>query len=369
MPNLDKQRVVLAMSGGVDSSTAAIILSRDGYEVIGVTMKLWRDDERRWDTAVKSCCSLDSVRDAKYICHKLGIPHYTIDYTEQFKSLVIDNFTDEYFAGKTPNPCIRCNTYMKWGELYRLARQLDAQYIATGHYARIMYDETTGEYSLLKGIDATKDQSYALWGIERKLISRTLLPLGGERKENIRGILKEYGIYFADKAESQEICFIPDNDLEGWLRSKAKEHNLEIPDGDILNENGEIVGRHKGFIHYTIGQRKGLGIAHPRPLYVKRVNSDKNIITVAEDEGLKVRSFTVDRLNWLINEPAAGNVLSFDVKIRYRHKPAPAKCVLNEDGAVEVSFAEPQRAVTPGQSAVFYDSEKVCGGGIIECVS
>ncbi len=355
------------MSGGVDSSAAAILLKRAGYDVIGVTMKLRQGENIDSELAVKTCCGADSARDAKYVCQKFDIPHYTINCADAFRKDVVDNLVSEYFAGRTPNPCIRCNTYMKWGELVRLADGLQAEYIATGHYARVVTADD-GEFYLLKGIDNNKDQSYALWGISRDLLSRTLLPIGERQKSEIRQLLQEEGFDFFEKPESQDICFIPDDDLPVFLRESAEKLGLEITEGDIIDDSGEIIGKHKGLPYYTIGQRKGLGISNPVPLYVKDIDTKHNRLVVGENDDLRSSNCRVTNLNWLIPTPTPKSEYVFDVKIRYRHQAARARCAVNDGGIVEVKFKEPQRAITPGQSAVLYDGERVMGGGVIHNV-
>ena len=360
-----KKRVLVAMSGGVDSSAAAILLHRSGYEVVGVTMKLWDSSALANADSTKSCCGAESARDAKYVCRKLGAPHYTINYASEFKRDVIDNLVGEYLSGRTPNPCIRCNSYLKWGELVKLADQLDIKFISTGHYARI--DRLNdGEYALLKGHDEAKDQSYALWGIQRQLLSRTILPIGTMVKGEIRQLLRDEGFGFSDKPESQEICFVPDNNLPRFIKESAEKSGIAIPEGSIVNRDGTVLGKHRGIPFYTIGQRKWLGIGHTVPLYVKSFHNDRNEVVVSEKDGLLSRTCIVSRLNWLAEKPLQHYEQIFEVKIRYRHLAAPASCELRKDNSMHVAFKEPQRAITPGQSAVFYRAGRVLGGGIID---
>ncbi len=363
--NGKRERVLVAMSGGVDSSAAAIILKKNGFEPIGVTMKLFEPDRDNGNYVPKGCCSTESIYDARYVCSKIGIPHYTLDLSSEFKAKVINNFVDEYLAGRTPNPCIKCNTYLKWGALIEFADKMGINFIATGHYARITALNGGKEFVLLKAKHTSKDQSYALWGIKRELLARTLFPLGELSKTETRRLLEEEGVSFFDKGESQEICFIPDNDLESYLREQAFRRGEDIRKGAILSEKAELMGEHKGLPFYTIGQRKGLGISHPKPLYVKGMDKKRNVLIVAENKSLLSKSCLVEGINWLIDEPPTGEDIAFEVKIRYRHKPSMAKCRILDKGLVGVVFDLPQRAITPGQSAVFYNGDRLCGGGII----
>jgi len=360
----ETKKVLVAMSGGVDSSAAAILLRREGYDVIGVTMRLVQSGASVNRPFAKNCCPDDSAIDAKYVCQRLGVPHYVVDYASQFKRAVIDEFVNEYFSGRTPNPCILCNTFMKWGELVKLGDQLGADFFSTGHYARTDV-LGNGDYALLMATDKSKDQSYALWGVNRDMLSRTIFPLGNMSKGRIRGILSEEGIYFAGKRESQDICFIPDNDLPRFLKQAAHESRPKIKSGPIVDTAGRVLGEHRGAMNYTIGQRKGLGISHPTPLYVKDLKIEENVVVVAEDAELGSAGCTVSKLNWLIAPPPAGSVQEFEVKIRYRHRPERAVCEMLEGNVLAINFENSQRAITPGQSAVFYRGERLCGGGII----
>jgi tRNA-specific 2-thiouridylase len=363
MRNDSKPTVLVAMSGGVDSSTAALLLKQKGYNVFGITMKLW--DYQEGERKDGHCCSLEASNDARFICHHLGIPHYTLDLREDFKREVIFNFVEEYHRGRTPNPCILCNTEIKWKSLLDKAKKLEADFLATGHYARIQYDEKRKRYVLKKGIDKTRDQAYALWGLSQENLSQTLLPLGELTKKEVRKIAKKNNLKVADKEESQEICFIPDDDYENFIRNWEKKK--EIPKGDIINLKGEKIAEHKGIPFYTIGQRKGLGIQNEKPLYVVNINAQKNLICVAEEKELYRSSFLVRDLNWIaiekLDEPS-----KCQIKIRYLHQPADGWIYPLRENMVNVKFDKPQKAITPGQSAVFYENDVVLGGGVIDSV-
>ncbi|MCJ7497750.1 MAG: tRNA 2-thiouridine(34) synthase MnmA [candidate division Zixibacteria bacterium] len=397
MIKTSKPQVVVAMSGGVDSSLAAFLLSESGekgYEVIGITLKLWDSSEVGGDLYKDGrCCSLEAMNDARNVCQKLGIPHYVLDFKEKFKDRVINNFVEEYKKGRTPNPCIVCNTEIKWKLLWGKAKELGAEFLATGHYARIKYSEKEKRFLLLKGVDPHKDQSYALWGLSQENLSKTIFPLGELTKKEVRELAKKYNLKTAFKEESQEICFVPDDDyerfLKEWTITKGKGSQKELNQinrGPIYDLKKNKIGEHKGIPFYTIGQRRGLKIALGKPLYVVKIYPDENAIYVGENKDLFKTTFIVSNLNW-IYIPELKDKLNCLVKIRYLHSPAKAEISpfyenigtgLVEQSKiplcgvpvrkVKVEFEKPERAITPGQSAVFYEGEKVIGGGVIEKV-
>jgi tRNA-specific 2-thiouridylase len=363
--SVNRESVVVAMSGGVDSSVAAALLHERGYRVIGVTMNLW-DYERVGGNMNRDsgCCSIDTMDDARAVCHKLGVPHYVVNFREQFEAAVTDNFISEYMEGRTPNPCVRCNTYIKWGVLIQKAEELGAEKIATGHYARVAYDDDSGRYLLKCGKDAKKDQSYALWGIRQLGLARTLFPAGEFTKDEIRQIARRLGLRTAEKPESQEICFIPDNDYTRYLRMKRPEIETQLRAGEIVDQSGQQVGTHAGFPFYTIGQRKGLGISAPQPVYVTEIDAGSNRIVVGSNDDLLHAGLIADNVNWIALEKLEGE-MPVEAKIRYNSPAVPAVIRPIENGAIELRFIEPQRAVTPGQSVVFYQGDVVVGGGVI----
>ena len=354
----------MAMSGGVDSSVAAYLLRKDGYQVVGLTMKLWDFAEVGSSIAFDGrCCSLEAMQDARLVCAQIEVPHFVLDLSREFKEKIIDDFYAEYIAGRTPNPCVRCNTIIRWKALWKRARQLGAEFLATGHYARIL-----GGERLMRGKDKSKDQSYALWGLTSDDLSHTLLPLGGLTKSDVRRVAKENHLKVAEKRESQEICFIPDKDIIAFLRRWGRDGSRNLKPGPVYNLSGEIIGEHKGCAFYTIGQRGGLGIAFGSPVYVVRIDPAANALYVGSDEDLFSREFDVGKIN-IINPDFRERQFDCHVKIRYRHDPASAKVSFIDDETAEVTFDQPQRAITPGQSAAFYDGEEVLGGGVIEKVS
>ena len=360
------KRVIVAMSGGVDSSVALLKVLEAGYEAVGVTMKLWeyRDvggHPPAGGAGASNCCSVAAVNDAREVCVSQGVPHYTLDFKEVFRARVVDDFVSEYLAGRTPNPCVRCNSYVKWDALIVQAERLGADMIATGHYARI---ETgpAGEPRLLKGVDARKDQSYALWGIPRETLARTLLPLGRMTKEQVRRAAREHGLATADVPESQDICFVTDNDYRRFLSERANGRLSEAGAGEIVNEQGHVLGRHPGYAFFTIGQRRGLGIAGGQPLYVKSLDPAANRITVGPRSALLGSVCEVKQVNWLVEAPSAPRRV--EAHLRYNSAGAPA-LLSPLDGEVRLEFEAPQLAITPGQSAVFYDGDVLLGGGII----
>ena len=352
---MENKRVLLGMSGGVDSSVAAILLKEQGYEVIGITMKLFEGEVEG------SCCNISSTIDAKRVCDYLGIPHYTLNFKDDFKKYVIDDFINCYANCKTPNPCIECNKYLKFGKMYEKARELECKYIATGHYGKVEYSEKYGQYVLKKSEAKGKDQSYVLYNIPRDRIENLLLPLNAfNNKEEIRKIAKEHNLPVATKPDSEDICFIPDGNYKKFLEENS---NIKPKKGKIVNTNGEILGEHDGLYRYTIGQRKGLGISYKAPLFVIGFNILKNELIVGEEKELYIKEFFVENLNWLVFDKLEKE-LDVNVKTRYSSKEYKAK-IIPEGDKVKVIFDEPQKSITPGQSAVFYDEDIVIGGGKI----
>jgi len=363
---LNENRVIVAMSGGVDSSVAAAILKDKGYDVIGVTMKTWGFMEVGGAPKHESgCCSLDAIYDAKNVANAMDFPHYTVDFTKSFEDAVIDNFIDEYLNGRTPNPCVLCNRKIKWEELLTKADSLDAKYVATGHYAQVIYDEHSGRYKLKNSADNSKDQTYALWGLTQESLSRTLLPLGEFTKTEVRKLAEQYGLKTANKPDSQEICFVADNNYERFLRERVPEEINKIDEGDLIYK-GEIVGKHRGYPFYTIGQRKGLGIALGKPLYVKRIDPENNIVEIADKEELLQKRLYAEEVNYVSEAKLnPGDIVI--CKIRYSDKGAPAKIIEADENNFAVEFLDYKNAITPGQSAVLYDQQGfVLAGGVIE---
>ena len=352
-------RVLAAMSGGVDSSVAAALLLEQGYEVIGVTMQLWPKDLPIHHDG--GCCSLSAVEDARRVARILGIPYYVLNFQDLFTREVIDPFTREYLRGRTPNPCIWCNDRVKFGALLEKARELDAQYVATGHYAQVAYDPQRGRYLLKKAVDGAKDQTYALYGLTQVQLAHVLFPLGGYTKEEVRAMARERGLPVASKGESQDICFIPDRDLKGFLERRAP--GAARP-GPIVNRKGERLGTHPGAIRYTVGQRKGLGIAAGEPLYVLEVDAARNRLVVGTREELYGHALEVEALNW-VAVPGLEGPVEAQAKIRYRAPEAPVLIEPLTADRARVRFREPQRAITPGQAIVFYQEDRVLGGGVI----
>jgi tRNA-uridine 2-sulfurtransferase len=354
-------RVICAMSGGVDSSVAALLLKQKGYEVIGVSMKL---SETPADPNAKStgCCSVKDFNDARSVCDSLGIPFYAMNFKEAFREKVMNTFVSEYLNGRTPNPCVLCNQDIKFDAFLKKARELGAESVATGHYARIRYEEGTKRFSLLKGVDSKKDQSYFLFSLGQKELPRILFPVGGMTKVEVRALAREHHLKTQDKAESQEICFVPEGEPGRFIEKFAPER---VPSGgEFVDEDGRVLGRHEGVHHYTIGQRRGTQVSMGRRFYVKRIDAATGRITLGEDSELYQESLFASRLSWSSGPPAEGEKIQ--AKIRYRHDPAPCRIRHLESGGVEVRFEEPQRAISPGQAVVFYSGERVLGGGWIE---
>ena len=351
---MENKKVLLGMSGGVDSSVSALLLKKEGYEVIGTTLELF---------AGSSCCNINTYIDAKNVCNSIGIPHFTYNCKEQFKNYVINDFIDCYANCKTPNPCIECNKYMKFGIMWEKAKELGCNYIATGHYAKTEYSEKYGRWVLKKSQAGKKDQSYVLWNIPKELIEHVLFPLADfTDKEQIREIARENDLKVANKPDSEDICFVPDGNYKKFLEVNS---DIKPKKGNIVNSKGEILGKHTGLYNYTIGQRKGLGISYKVPLFVLGFNKAKNEVIVGEEKELYKKEITVTDINLLlvdkIEEP-----IEVDVKTRYSSKVAKAK-IEQEGEYIKVIFDEPQRAITPGQSAVFYVGDIVLGGGKIKC--
>lgn len=353
------------MSGGIDSTVAALMLHREGYEVIGITMKTWDYAQSTGNNSKETgCCNLDSFNDARAAAVQHGFPHFILDIREEFGDFVIDNFVEEYIAGRTPNPCVMCNTHIKWRALLKRADALGCDFIATGHYAQVHLHEN-GRYFIRKGIDETKDQSYVLWGLQQDLLSRTLLPLGTYRKTEIRQMARDFGYpELAKKNESYEICFVPDNDYRGFLKRKLPELEENVSGGTFVDTSGNILGYHKGYPFYTVGQRKGLDIALGKPTFVTEIIPETNTIVLGDEQDLKRDEMTVTGINW-IKYPGLQDPMEAHTKIRYKDKGALSE-LLPYENAVRVRFYTEVKGVAPGQSAVFYEGDDVIGGGIIQ---
>lgn len=360
---MSKGKVLVAMSGGLDSSVVAMMLHNDGYEVIGVTMKTWDYASSGGNTRTTGCCSLDDINDARQMAVDFGFPHIIIDIRSEFDEQIIDNFVDEYVAGRTPNPCVLCNTHIKWDALLRRADQLGCEFIATGHYAQVR--EESNRFVVSKGVDQTKDQSYVLWGLSQESLSRTIFPLGRMQKKDIRQIALDSGYEsIAKKSESYEICFIPDNDYRGFLKRRVEGLAERVEGGDFVDKTGKVLGKHRGYPFYTIGQRKGLEIALGEPAYVTGIHPDTNTVVLGGQEDLLKTKMSVRGLNLQKYERLSEPMESL-VKVRYKHPGSMAK--IEQVGAeMNVSFYEEVSAIAPGQSAVFYEGDDVIGGGFIK---
>ncbi|NDK54346.1 tRNA 2-thiouridine(34) synthase MnmA [Pontibacter fetidus] len=357
-------RVLVAMSGGIDSSVAAVMLHEQGYEVVGMTMKTWDYASSGGSKKETGCCSLDSINDARNIAVQLGFPHYIIDIREEFGDFVINHFTDEYMAGRTPNPCVLCNTHIKWDALLRRADQLGCDFIATGHYANIR--EENGRYVISKGLDEHKDQSYALWGISQKSLARTIFPLGNLRKSEIRQMALDRGFTeLVNKPESYEICFIPDNDYRGFLKRRIEGLEEQVAGGEFVLEDGTVVGTHEGYPFYTIGQRKGLGVALGYPVFVTRIEKEQNRVVLGNFEDLAKNAMTVGKLNMVKYDNLIDRPIPTITKVRYNDGGTEA--IIEQEGdKMKVHFLHGVNAIAPGQAAVFYEGNDVVGGGWIE---
>jgi len=368
---IENQTVAVAMSGGVDSSTVAALLRAQGHSVVGLTMQLW--NQRRlagtagMPEAVQGrCCSLDDVYDARRVAETLQIPFYVVNHEERFESDVIRPFVEEYLSGRTPIPCSLCNNHLKFDQLLITARQIGADWLATGHYARVEYDDVTGRYLLKRAADGAKDQSYFLFGLTQDQLSRTLFPLGGKSKSEVRELARQHGLALAEKPDSQEICFVPGGDYKRFLDAYLAENGEALPDtaGELVTTDGSVIGEHKGIHNFTVGQRKGLGVATGSPLYVLQIRGDQRQVVVGSGDELLSHTLRAKRLNW-ISISELRDSLRVEVKIRHRHQAAAATISPTGDNEIVATFDEPQRAITPGQAAVFYDGDVVVGGGWI----
>ncbi len=359
------------MSGGVDSSTVAAMLRAEGYNVVGLTMQLWNQrrlagHEGMPEAVQGHCCSLDDVYDARRVAEKLGIPYYVVNHEERFERDVVRPFVEEYLSGRTPIPCSLCNNHLKFDQLLITARQIGADLLATGHYARVEFDERSGRWLLKRPADRAKDQTYFLFGLTQEQLSRTRFPLGEMHKPQVREKAREHGLALAEKPDSQEICFVPGGDYKKFLDAYLADRGEALPDtaGELVTTDGSVVGEHGGIHNFTVGQRKGLGVATGSPLYVIQIKGDERQVVVGGDEHLWSRTLTARNVNWIsvdeLREP-----MRVSVKIRHRHEAAPALLEKTGDDGVQVTFDEPQRAITPGQAAVFYDQDVVVGGGWI----
>ncbi len=354
----ETKKALIAMSGGVDSSVAAMLMVKKGYDCMGCTMRLYENDMIGEDL-FGTCCSLKDTEDARAVCDRIGIGYNIFHYEAQFRENVIEPFVCSYERGQTPNPCIRCNRYLKFAILYDKAKELGYDNIVTGHYARIA--EKDGRFILMKAKDLSKDQSYVLYDLTQEQLSHTFFPLGELTKTEARALAEENGFINSNKKDSQDICFVPDGDYASMIK---RYRNREYPKGNFVDLQGNVLGTHEGIINYTIGQRRGLGIPADRRLYVKRIDPDRNEVILSDDEDLFERELVADDFNWISGEVPKEPVRC-SAKIRYRHKEQPATATPLSDGKVKIVFDEPQRAITPGQSAVLYDGDIVLGGGII----
>ena len=367
MPN---NTIAVAMSGGVDSSTVAAMLRAEGHEVIGLTMQLW--NQRRLagrdgmpEQVTGRCCSLDDVYDARRVAKQIGIPYYVVNHEDRFERDVVRPFVEEYLSGRTPIPCSLCNNHLKFDQLLIVARQIGAERVATGHYARVAYDEARGRWLLRRPADRSKDQTYFLFGLTQDQLSRTLFPLGDMAKPEVRQLAQKHGLAIAEKPDSQEICFVPGGDYKRFIDAYLAEQGQSLPDtaGDLVTTTGEVIGEHSGIHNFTVGQRKGLGVATGSPLYVIQINGADKQVTVGGDEQLYSRTLRARRIN-LISIDELRQPMRVTVKIRHRHEPA-AGTIQRDGDEIIATFDEPQRAITPGQAAVFYNGDVVVGGGWI----
>jgi tRNA-uridine 2-sulfurtransferase len=357
-----KKRVVIGMSGGVDSSVAAYILKEQGYDVIGITMQIWQDMKQDAFEREGGCCSLSAADDARRVCDIIGIPFYVVNFKEIFEKKVIDYFVDEYFEGRTPNPCIACNKYLKFDSLLNKARALEAEYVATGHYAKVEYDEHYKRHVLKKSVTIQKDQTYALYNLSQEQLAATLMPLGDYTKDVVREIAYKQHLGVASKPDSQEICFVDDNNYSRFLSERRPD---AVKPGNFVDTKGRVLGKHKGIVNYTVGQRKGLGIAFGKPMFVVELIPDKNLVVLGDETEVFGRELIASDVNLILYEKLEKPI---KVKAKIRYSAQEADCLVEplENNKIKVIFDQPQRAITPGQAVVLYDGDYVVGGGTIE---
>ncbi len=358
------KKVIVGMSGGVDSSVAAMLLKKQGYDVIGVTMQIWQDEETAVQEENGGCCGLSAVDDARRVAEQLDIPYYVMNFKKEFKAWVMDDFVREYFLGRTPNPCIRCNRYVKWEALLHRALSIGGDYIATGHYANVVR-LPNGRYTLKKA-PSRKDQTYALYNLTQDQLSKTLMPVGDYTKDEIRQMAEEMGLLVASKPDSQDICFIPDGNYQKFLYDYT---GKKLPKGHFVDKDGKVLGTHEGITHYTIGQRKGLNLSMGHPVFVTEIRPETNEVVIGSGSDVFDSALEASQVNWMsIPEPKPGEKIRVQAKVRYAHQGARAVVYMTEDGRLICEFDEPQRAITPGQALVMYDGDYVVGGGIIDSV-
>ena len=356
-----KKKVVVGMSGGVDSSVAACLLKEQGYDVIGVTMQIWQEEQPQQVSNQGGCCGLTAVDDARRVAEVLDIPYYVMNFKQDFKENVIDYFIDDYLHGRTPNPCIACNRYVKWESLLKRSLDIGVEYIATGHYARVE-KLSNGRYAIRNSATAAKDQTYALYNLTQDQLSKTLMPVGEYTKDQIRAMADEIGLLVAHKPDSQDICFVSDGDYASYIEENS---DAKITPGNFVLSDGTVVGKHKGIIHYTVGQRKGLGLSLGHPVFVLEIRPETNEVVIGEAGDVFTDTLVCNKLNWMALEGVGEEEISVNAKIRYSHKGAPCKIRRIGEDMVECRFEEPVRAATPGQAVVFYQDDYVAGGGTI----